>query len=71
MDYAWTWAGPATAITDCQLVSYTLHFKAICCIFLWNNLLFTSHADDVKRELRAYPSRLLANQKQEPALAIG
>ena len=33
--------------------------------------LFLSHADDVKREIRVYISRLWANHRQEPAPSMG
>ena len=42
---------------------------------LWRHqrrsFLFIIHADDVKREIRVYTSRLLANQKQDSAPSVG
>ena len=37
----------------------------------WRSFVFISHADDVKREIRLYISRLLTNQKRESALSMG
>ena len=37
----------------------------------WRSFVFISHADDVKREIRLYISRLLTNQKRESALGMG
>ena len=37
----------------------------------WRSFLFISHADDIKRGVRLYISRLLANQKLESALSMG
>ena len=36
----------------------------------WCSFLFIPHADDVKREMRHYISRLLTNQKPESALSM-
>ena len=42
---------------------------------LWRHqcrsFVFISHADDVKRDIRLYISRLLTNQKRESALSMG
>ena len=35
------------------------------------SFLFSSHADDIKREIRVYTLRLLTNQKRESALSMG
>ena len=37
----------------------------------WHSFIFISHADDVKREIRLYISRLLTNQKRESAMSLG
>ena len=37
----------------------------------WRSFVFISHADNVKREIRLYISRLLTNQKRESALGMG
>ena len=37
----------------------------------WRSFVFISHADDVKREIRLYISRLLTNQERESALILG
>ena len=37
----------------------------------WRSFLIIFHADDVKREIRIYTSRLLANQKWESAPSVG
>ena len=37
----------------------------------WRSFVFISHADDVKRGIRLYISRLLTNQKRESALSMG
>ena len=37
----------------------------------WRSLVFISHTDNVKPEIRLYISRLLTNQKRESALSMG